>query len=229
MRGATIKSYFKILILLIIVVLGLFFLYNSGEQTTIGSDDNGKVTKKVYSHYGSNGTKIAVVTGMHPREDLSKNIIPSVIKFYALTHNVELVNYEVTVSKNPDDFTLGRNNGESLVAQYIIPDIKKSDYGLVIISHDHEQGYGEGYYIATPSMDSKSVTLAEKILKFIPYFNYYKRNTEKKAQSSSITKVDNPITQSGTPVFVYEIPEWDNWFTAFINTYNLIDSSFKLF
>lgn len=207
----------------------MFFLSNSGEHTTIGSDSNGQVTKNVYSPYGSSGTKIAVVTGMHPREDLSKNVIPWVIKFYALTHKVELVNYEVTVTKNPEDFTLGRNNGESLVAQYMIPDIKKSDYGLVIISHDHEQGYGNGYYIATPSMDYKSVALAEKVHSLMPYFNYYKRNTEKKAQSNSITRVDNPITQSGTPVFVYEIPEWDNLVTSFINTYNLIDSSFKLF
>ncbi|MGZ7047047.1 MAG: hypothetical protein ACXVHP_02040 [Methanobacterium sp.] len=215
--------------MLIIVVLGLFFLYNSGEHSTIGSDSTGYVTKNVYSHYGSGTTKIAVVTGMHPREDLSKTIIPSMIKFYALTHNVEIVNYQVTVTKNPDDFTEGRNNGESLVSQYINPDIKQSNYGLVIICHDHEKGYGEGYYIATPTMDTKSVALAENVHVLIPYFNYYKRNTESKAQSSSIVKVDTPITKSGIPVFVYEIPEWDSTFTAFLNTYNLIDSSFRSF
>lgn len=207
---------------------GLFILYNSGDHSIIGSDSTGYVTKDVYSHYGLQGTKIAVITGMHPREDLSKTIIPSVIKFYALTHNVEIVNYQVTVTDNPDDFNDGRNNGESLAAQYIIPDIKKSNYGLVLIGHDHEQGYGEGYYIATPTMDSKSVTLAENVHALMPSFNYYKRNTEKKTQSSSITKVDNPITQSGTPVFVYEIPEWHNGFEAFLNSYNLIDSSFKI-
>jgi hypothetical protein len=222
------KSYVKLLLLLLIVAAGLFLLYNSSEHSIIGSNSNGYVTKEVYSHYGSDGTKIAVVTGMHPREDLSKSTVPSAIKFYALTHNVEIVNYHVTVTNNPEDFTESRNNGEGLVAQYVIPDIKKSDYGVVIICHDHERGYGDGYYIATPTMDAKSVALAEAVSSLLPSFNYYKRNTEKKAQSSSITRIDNPIVESGTPVFVYEMPEWNGNIEAFLNSYRLIDSSFKV-
>lgn len=222
------KPYILITLLLIIAGAGLLFLYNSADHSIIGSNSNGFVTKDVYSHYGFDGTKIAVVTGMHPREKLSKTTVPHVIKFYALTHNVEIVNYHVTVTKNPEDFTESRNNGEGLVSQYVIPDIKKSGYGLVIICHDHEEGYGEGYYIATPSMDSKSVALAEEVHSILPSFNYYKRNTEKKAQSSSITRVNNPIVESGTPVFVYEIPEWHGSIEAFLNSYRLIDSSFKV-
>lgn len=215
--------------MLIIVVVGLLFLYNSSQHSIIGSDSNGYVTKEVYSHYGSPGTKIAIVTGMHSRENLSKTIVPTVIKFYALTHNVEIVNYQVTVTNDPDAFTEGRANGESLVAQYVVPDIKKSDYGLVIVCHDHEQGYGDGYYIATPTMDTKSVALAKLVHSLLPNFNYYQRNTEQKAQSSSIIKVDNPIANSGTPVFVYEMPEWNSNIEAFLNSYKLIDSSFKAF
>jgi hypothetical protein len=222
------NSYIKILLILVILGAGLFFVYNSADHSIIGSNTNGFVTKDVYSHYGSHESKIAVITGMHPREDLSKTTVPSVIKFYALSHNLEIVNYHITVTKNPDAFTESRNNGESLVAQYVIPDIKKSDYKLIIICHDHEQGYGEGYYIATPSMDTKSVTLAEAVHSLIPSFNYYKRDTEKKAHSSSIVKVDNPITESGTPVFVYEIPEWNGNIDAFLNSYRLIDSSSKV-
>ena len=209
--------------------LGLFFLYNSSENSIIGSNGNGYVTKEVYSHYGSQNIKIAVITGMHPRENLSKTIMPSVIKFYALTHNVEIVNYQVTVTNNPEDFSMGRSNGEKLVAQYAIPDIKKSSYGLVIICHDHEKGYGDGYYIATPTMDSKSINLGDEIHSLLPDFNFYKRNTENKAQSSSINGVDSPITNSGTPVFVFEVPEWNNIFEVFLNSYKLIDSSFKIF
>jgi len=210
------------------VGLGLLFLYNSSENSIIGSNSNGYVTKEVYSHYGSHNAKIAVVTGMHPRENLSKSIIPSAIKFYALTHNVEIVNYQVTVTNNPDNFTVGRNNGERLVAQYVIPDIKKSDYRLVIICHDHEKGYGDGYYVATPTMDSKSINLGDSLHSLLTDFNYYKRNTENKAQSSSITVVDSPITNAGTPLFVFEVPEWNNSFEVFLNSYKLIDSSFKI-
>jgi len=222
------KSYVKILILFIIVIVGLFFLSNSGEHSIIGSNSNGYVSKEVYNHYGSSQNKIAIVTGMHSRENLSKTTVPSVIKFYALTHNVEIVNYQVVVTNNPDAFSEGRKNGEDLVAQYVVPDIKNSSYNLVIICHDHEKGYGDGYYIATPTMDSKSVALGEAVHSSLPSFNYYKRDTEKKAQSSSISKVDGPIAETGTPVFVYEIPEWNSNIEAFLNSYSLIGSSFKV-
>lgn len=222
-----IKSIVKIFIILI-VIAGLFSLYNWGNNVIVGSSSYGYVTKETYSHYGSPKIKIAVVTGMHPREDVSKSIVPNVIKFYALTHNVEIVNYAVTVTKNPDDFNEGRNNGENIVAQYAIPDISKSNYDLVIICHDHQKGYGDGYYIATPTMDYKSVGIGDAVHDLLPSFNYYKRNAQQKSQSSSINKVDAPITKSGTPVFVYEIPEWNGNIDAFLNSYKLIDSSIKV-
>lgn len=220
--------------LIIVILLAMcitaagFYLFNSSDHSNLGSNSKGYVTKDVYNHYGSSSSKIAIITGMHPREDLSKTVIPYALKFYALTHNVEIVNYHITVTDNPQDFTISRSNGEGLVAQYVVPDVAKSDYKLVIIGHDHEKGYGDGYYIATPSMDTESVTLAEDVHRLLPDFNYYKRSTSKKAQSSSITRVDNPIVATGTPVFVYEIPEWHGSLNAFSNSNRLIDSIFNV-
>lgn len=223
------KKKVTIIMLLIFIAGAIFFiLLNSSDNSTLGTNNIGYVTKDIYNHYGSTGPKIAVITGMHPREDLSTAVVPEVIKLYALTHNVEIINYKVTVTDNPEVFSTSRLNGESLVAQYVIPDIKKSDYSLVIICHDHERGYGEGYYIATPSMDSKSVLLAEGVHNFLPDFNYYQRDTSKKTQSSSIKRIDNPIAYSGTPVFVYEMPEWNGYMESFINSNNLIDASFNI-
>lgn len=221
------KAIIMAILLLILAAAGLYLFYNSGEKSTLGYNSNGYVTKEVYNHYGASGHKIAVITGMHPREDLSKSVVPSSVKYYALTHNVEIVNYHVTVTNQPEVFTASRNNGEGLVAQYIIPDIHKSNYNLVIICHDHEKGYGTGYYIATPSMDSKSVTLAGKVHNILPDFNYYQRATDEKPKSSSIINVDNPITSAGTPVFVFEIPEWYGSIDAFFKSNSLIDASFK--
>ena len=224
-----VKKMFIILILMVgIVAAGIFMLYNSSEHSNLGSDSKGYVTKDVYNHYGASGPKIAIVTGMHPREISAKTVVPEVIKLYALTHNVEIVNYKVTVTDNPSNFATGRHNGESLVAKYVVPDIAKSDYSLVIIVHDHEKGYGDdGYYIATPTMDSKSVALGESVHNLLPDFNYYQRDTDSKAQSSSITKVDYPIADTGTPVFVYEIPEWLSNSSVFSNSNKLIDACFK--
>jgi hypothetical protein len=212
----------------LIMVVGILIFANISYHSSLGSDTNGYVTKDVYSHYGSSNTKIAVITGMHPRETLSSTVVPYVIKLYALTHNVEITNYQVVVQDQPNDFGVGRENGEGLVANYITPDIQKSDYRLVIICHDHEKGYGEGFYIATPSMDSKSVTLGNSVQSLLKGFNYYQRSTNEKAQSSSINRVTIPIASTGVGVFVYEIPEWYGYWDAFWKTYSLFDASVQV-
>jgi len=201
---------------------------NQTSNTTLGSDNRGFVTKETYSHNNIFSPKIAIVTGMHPREDSAKNVVPQVIKNYASTHNVEIVNYQINVTDQPDNFAIGRNNGEGLVAQYVIPDIAKSNYNLVIICHNHIQSYGNGYYLATPTMDNKSVSLAEITHNFLPDFNYYQRNVTQQPEQSSINNVDYPIVSTGTPVFVYEIPGWVGDSDVYNNTNRLIDTAFKI-
>ncbi len=197
------------------------------DHSLLGSTGIGYVTKDVYSNYGSYGPRIAVITGMHPREISAKTVVPRVIKSYADTHNVEIVNYMINVTSSPNDYTLGRHNGEWLVAQYVIPDIRKSNYDLVIICHNHRYGYGKGYYIATPTMDLKSVNLAEAVHDLLTDFNYYGRNTDEKAESTSINNVDAPITSAGTPVLVYEIPEWEKDFNVYSHSKRLISECFN--
>jgi len=220
------KRYFLIIIFLLIA--GIIIFVNLSSHTLIGKDNKGYVTKDVYSYYGQSNIKIAIITGMHPRETLSSTIVPYVIKFYALTHNIELINYQVIVENNPTDFNIGRANGQGLVEKYITPDIGKSNNSLVIICHDHEKGYGDGFYIATPTMDSKSVSLGTGVHSLLTNFNYYQRSTGEKARSSSIYQVDMPIAATGVGVFVYEIPEWYGYWNAFWNTYSLIDTSVKV-
>lgn len=207
----------------------LLGLHNSiiPDHSFLGSDSRGYVTKDVYSHYGYSGPKIAIITGMHPREISAKTVVPQVIKSYVSTHNVEIVNYMINVTSSPNDFTIGRNNGEELVSKYVVPDIEKSNFDLVIICHNHRLGYGNGYYIATPTMDAKSVNLAEAIHDILPDFNYYQRNTDERAESTSINKVDSPIAATGTPVFVYEIPEWVGNSDVCSNSSKLIDACFN--
>lgn len=217
-----------ILVFIVAAVAGVFILANWSVNSTIGTDNTGYVTKEVYSHYSNPSAKIAIVTGMHSRENVSKTVVPYSIKAYALTHNVEIVNYRVTVTASPQDFTVGRANGENLVNKYVVPDVDKSNYDLVIVCHDHEKGYGEGFYIATPVMDSESVTLATAVQQLLPSFNYYKRSTSSEPKSSSITKVDAPLVSGGTAMLVYEIPEWIGNQEAFTMSYNLIDACFKV-
>ena len=224
-----VKFYTLIIVPIIIIALVLTLTWGvGGSGTLLGSNSLGSVTKVVYSNPGSTGPVIAVVTGMHPREISAKEVLPGVVKAYSQSHNVEIVNYQVNVTKDPTDFAVGRANGQDLVAQYVIPDIKKSHYSLVIIVHDHEKGYGsDGYYIATPSMDSRSVTLGQSVHNILPNFNYFTRNTNQQPEGTSIQQVDNPIVASGTPVFVYEIPEWLPDSDVYPNSTKLLAAIYK--
>jgi hypothetical protein len=212
----------------ILVLVAAFLFANSSQHSILGSNQQGYVAKEVYSHYGNSSVKIAVITGMHPRENLSTNLVPKVVKVFALLNNVEMVDYHVTVTDQPDDFDVGRSNGQDLVEQYAIPDIKNSDYQLVIIAHDHEQGYGDGYYIATPTHDNKSVTLGEAVHQLLPLFNYYPGSSSTREKSTSISQIDRPLTNAGYPVFVYEIPEWNTEIEAAKMTYQLFSECFKV-
>jgi len=216
-----------IIMIILAMISGLFLFLNMHPSETIGSNSIGYVTKNTHSFHNDSDKKIAIVSGMHPRETLSTFVLPEVAKFYALFNNVEIVNYKVTVLDNPENFTIGRRNGEILVRDFVVNDVAKEDFGLVIIGHDHEPGYGEGFYIATPSMDAKSLDLAEKVMRDLPDFRHYKRDRESPPKSPSIKRVNNPIVATETPLFVYEIPEWYSFFEAFLKSYGLIDASFK--
>ena len=214
--------------IIITITAGSLNYANFTEHTILGSDSRGYITKDVYNPNSGSGQKIAIVTGMHPREKVSINVSSDAVKNYAQSHNVEIIQYNIVVKENLDYVFAGRKKGETLAADYIVPDIVKSNYDVVIICHDHKKGYGDGFYVAIPTMDSKSLALAEKFRKISPEYRYYQRDPEKKAQSKSILRVDTPIAKSGTPLFVYEIPEWAEYREAYDKTYKLIDTAYNV-
>ena len=146
-----------------------------------------------------------MITGIHPREKLS--IEPEIEAAKEFGNNdVKIIHYKVTVTDYPDDYDAGRTNGESLVHDFVNPDVTSSDADAVIISHSHNAAYGEGFYVATPEMDNASVEIAEKISKTSD-FNYYPVTGNESYKSTSAVLVSKPIAHEGYPTFVYEIPE----------------------
>lgn len=185
--GKKIRIIIISLIIIIAAILG-FFVLTEGSSEIVGENSLGSVIKVNYTHSDDATLKIAVVSGMHSREKLHKFILPLVCRAFAFSHGyVEVINYQVKVTDSPEDFNKGRANGESLVHDYVVSDVAKWDPDLVIIGHDHEPGYGEGYYIATPTMDDASVDLAEEVTGDIG-FNYYKRNKTRPSKSTSIKR-----------------------------------------
>lgn len=189
----------------------------------LGSDYRGYVTKDMQTNslLGGESKTIAIVTGMHPREKLSKSVASDIVKNNHPYSNLEIVHYEITVTDNPDNYKIGRNNGEGLAADYILPDILKSNADLVIICHDHKPGYGKGFYIATPEMDEKSVKLAQSVNQTLLDFNYFRADSTNERSTSAI-KFSKPLAVAGYKTFVYEIPEWKSNSEAYNMTSKLI-------
>lgn len=234
-RGSISRT--SLIILLLVVALSLLALLNIIDPTLstsnnhipnhliIGSDYRGYVTKDIYSNsfLGGESKTIAIVTGIHPREKLSKSVASDIIKNNYPYSNLAFVHYNIAVTDNPDNYKIGRNNGEGLAADYILPDILKSNDDLVIICHDHKPGYGQGFYIATPEMDEGSIRLAESVNQTLGDFNYFRADNTMEHSTSAI-RFSKPLASAGYKTFVYEIPEWVSYREAYNMTNKLINA-----
>lgn len=203
------KSAKIILIAILLIIIGgaIFFASNQYpeiEYTTLANTSIGTVEVGTAGNENAS-TCIALITGIHPRETLSIGPEIQAAREYG-NDDVKIVNYKVTVTENAEDYEQGRANGESLVHDYVNPDVTASDADAVIISHSHNPEYGEGFYLATPEMDDTSVAIAERISQTSD-FNYYPVTGNETYKSTSAVLVSKPIAQAGYPTFVYEIPE----------------------
>ena len=206
------KSTKIIFIAVFLMIIGgiVFFestQYPEIEYATLANTSIGTV--EVGTAGNENATTcIALITGIHPRETLSIGPEIQAAREFG-NDNVKIINYKVTVTESPEDYEQGRANGESLVHDYVNPNLTSSDADAVIISHSHNADYGEGFYLATPEMDNSSVSIAEKVSEKSD-FNYYPVTGNETYKSTSAVLVSKPIAQAGYPTFVYEIPE-DIW------------------
>lgn len=201
------KIIIAVVVLLVIGGLVYFaanYRINNISYTTIGNTSIGTVEKGISGNVSAN-TTIALITGIHPRETLSIEPEIQAAREFG-SDDVKIIHYKVTVTDSPDDYDVGRANGESLVHDYVNPDVTKSDAQAVIISHSHNPDYGEGFYVATPAMDNASVDMANQI-KEKSDFNYYPVTGNETYKSSSAVLVSKPIAEAGYPTLVYEIPE----------------------
>lgn len=198
-----------ILIAVLLIIIGAVIYiesshYNEITYTTLANTSIGTVEVGIAGN--ENATKsIALITGIHPRETLS--IEPEIEAAREFGNDdVKIIHYKVTVTDHAEDYQQGRSNGESLVHDYVNPDVMSSDADAVIISHSHNPDYGDWFYLATPQMDDASVSMAQKISDTSD-FNYYPVTGDETYKSTSAVLVSKPIAEAGYPTFVYEIPE----------------------
>ena len=210
-KGETLKRKIKIILILFLLITVMFiFIYDNYQSNNsykvIGNNNLGTVEKIIYGNANAKNS-IALITGIHPREKLAINPEIKAAQEYVKSHDdVKIIHYQVNVTKDATDYSKSRANGESLVHDFVNPDVTQSDADCVIISHSHIPGYGVGFYVATPKMDNASVAIGYKIANTSD-FNYYPKTGNESYKSTSAVLVSNPIAEAGYPTFVYEIPE----------------------
>nr|WP_294999072.1 hypothetical protein [uncultured Methanobrevibacter sp.] len=205
-RKTKIILIFALLLVLAVAIVSEQYRDEHATYKILGNNSLGTVEKIVYGNESAENS-ISLITGIHPREKLAINPEIKAAKEYANEHpDVKIIHYQVNVTKDAKNYEKGRANGESLVHDFVNPEVNRTDTDCVIISHSHVEWYGEGFYLATPEMDNASVKIAEQINKTSD-FGYYPKTGNESYKSTSAVLVSCPIAKAGYPTFVYEIPE----------------------
>lgn len=210
-------------LIIVIIVLGTFtnydgtavnfngsFDYNSSNQIKsesitsvkfLGQRDYGFVVR--YGPYGNpmSPVKVAYVVGVHPQEVQAHQAMMAVISSSNSLKYCYYV-YQITVTKDRDDYTKGRINGQELARDYAVPDIKSSKYNLVVDVHSTKGDYPKTKFISVPSDDKRSRLLAHLIVSKISWLVFYVPPFDGGPTSGPYVTI--PIIESGTPAMVYE-------------------------
>lgn len=170
----------------------------------LGSTSYGYVN--LLKPYGTGKTKVAIIVGVHPQEVQTHIAMWNAISaMSSKLKNVQIWVYQVVVTKNVSDYNKGRMNGQLLAQKFVVPDIQKKNYKLVIDTHGNRGNYYVNGKMVTnsiyaPSKSSNSNYYNGKIIKNVNgslvLYNI--------PEGTSPTYVTIPIAQKGTPALVYE-------------------------
>jgi len=214
------EQWFLIFIMLIVMVVGtttslsgISYNYNISDADNytagssvskvkfLGERDDGFVVR--YGPYGNTKSpvKVAYVMGVHPMEvQAHQAMMTAVTNEQSLKHAYYI--YQITVTRDRDDYNQGRIHGQELARDYAVPDIIKEDYDLVVDVHSTRGDYPETRFISVPADDSSSLLLAHLIVSKIPWLVFYRPPFDGGPTSGPYVTI--PIINSGTPAMVYE-------------------------
>jgi hypothetical protein len=217
-----------IIAILIVFTASFFVPYNNSPFTAsnntssmvaskeiLGNNSMGVVTKE--GPYGNpNSTiKIAYILGQHPRESRSHNATIANIRENSNSLKNCYYLYYINVTEGTYDYSEGRLNGQKLAYKYIVPDINKNNYGLVIDVHASNGRYIDKSFTFVPARDSASLKVAKSMTKSLKWLYYYSMPEPSSPAYSTI-----PIIKNGTPAIIYE---------AYANPSNTIKQQVKEF
>ncbi|AXV37781.1 MAG: hypothetical protein CIT01_05995 [Methanobacterium sp. BRmetb2] len=215
------KKNFYITLIIIVLILVLSTVYYSN---CFNHDSNNEIFtfKYVPNHmnygavlkdgpYGniSSPVKIAYIIGVHPLESKSHAAVLDTIKTNdkALKHCYYI--YRVMVTKDQEDYTKGRINGQILAYSFAVPDIKGNNFDLVVDVHSNRGNYSEKLFVFSPLKSTKSERIAWQIKDKLPWLAYYVPPLLPEPTSGPYVSI--PLIKSGTPAIIYEVYTYDSY------------------
>ena len=191
----------------------------------LGSTDYGYVVKEgPYGNISSN-IKIAYIVGVHPQESNAHTAAVESIKIRNSTLKHCYYIYKVNVTKDGDDYTKGRNNGQLLANKYVLPDAVKEKFRLAIDVHSNVGNWAENTFIFAPVKESSSESIGMEISRKINWLTYYVPPNPTSPEYLTI-----PLINSGIPSVIYETYSKESYQTTrdrtdeFIKTVDELDN-----
>jgi hypothetical protein len=174
------------------------------KYKTLGGTSYGYVN--LLGPFGTGKNKVAIIVGVHPQEVQTHiAMLNAISDLSSQLKNVQIWVYMVVVTKDVSNYSLGRTHGQNLAQAYVVPNVIKSGFKLVMDCHGNRGNYYVNGKMVTnsmyaPSNGASSNYYSNKII------NYSKGNLVHYTvvDGTSPKYVTLPIAAKGIPAIIYE-------------------------
>lgn len=181
----------------------------NASTEVLATTENGNVTKEGPFGNPTSPVKVAYIVGVHPWEQYSHDAAVAAIKKEDKSLRYQYYIYHIYVPGGINsDYDTGRMDGQVLAENYVVPDILKGSYQLVMDIHSNKGGedyYEVSWFLNVPYPDERTQKIADQLKGKIPGITFYDPPL-----ASSPYYVTIPIIKQGVPAIIYEAYAYDS-------------------
>ncbi len=168
-------------------------------QQVLGNNSMGMVSKE--GPYGniSSPYKVAYILGQHPRESRSHKAVSEGVKNNSDSLRYCYYLYYINVTQDTYDFEEGRQNGQELSKEFVVPDINLGNYTLAVDVHASNGKSFDQPYVFVPIDHETSLKIARNLTTSIKWLYYYELPDYTSPYYTTI-----PLIRNGTPSIIFE-------------------------
>lgn len=179
------------------------------ENVVLAETSYGNVTKEGPYGNATSTVKVAYIVGVHPWEQYAHVAAVDTIKKMDKSLKYCYYIYQINVTGGMDsDYETGRMDGQLLALNYVVPDILKNNYQLVVDIHSNkgaEDFYDVSWFLNVPYNDNRTQQIADELQSKIPGMVFYDP-----PDPTSPYYVTIPLIKNGTPAIIYEAYAYDS-------------------